>query len=368
MSLLNDALRAAEQRQDRPVTPGAYTGGQHTRSGAPVLMILLVVLSVVIAGMAGYWLFSAHSVPEPAATDDVTSTDEPVRSEVAVVPFADDKPEEPLIDTIAPVSPPEVVEPTPEPVVAQRQVPEPSAPEAAETKAIEPKPAQPSPAPVAKSEVTEQPLAETEEPERVQVAPADVKQVPETPAAIDRSTARDLERLVAKGRITEAERQLAALTREQGAHRSRYVVARALLVEGKQDQALGWLPAEVAAENAKLRLLRARALHGNNDLAAALNTLTSSIPPVEGHAEYRVTLATLLQQAGDSAGAARHWAELIAWDDSQAPWWVGLAIALEAQGEQAGAARAYRQAAELPGLPRSLADYVQQRLQALRAG
>ncbi|WP_434050264.1 tetratricopeptide repeat protein [Marinobacter salarius] len=195
-----------------------------------------------------------------------------------------------------------------------------------------------------------------------------MKQVPETPAATDRSTARELEKLVAQGRITDAERRLAALTREQDAPRSRYVVVRALLVDGKQDQALGWLPAEVTAQNPALRLLRARALHANNDLGAALNTLTSSIPPVEGHAEYRVTLATLLQQQGDSAEAARHWAALIAWDDSQAPWWVGLAISLETQGELAGAARAYQQAAELPGLPRSLADYVQQRLQALRAG
>ena len=109
-------------------------------------------------------------------------------------------------------------------------------------------------------------------------------------------------------------------------------------------------------------------MHANDDLGAALNTLTSSIPPVEGHAKYRVTLATLLQQQGNSAAAARHWAALIAWDDSRAPWWVGLAISLETQGELAGAARAYRQAAKLPGLPRSLADYVQQRLQALRAG
>ena len=252
--------------------------------------------------------------------------------------------------------------------------PETTEPDITEPETAEQEPVQTSPASVSKREEVEPSSAEaeaeteTQETQPEQTTTADVKQVPETPAATDRSTARDLERLVAQGRITDAERRLAALTREQDAPRSRYVVARALLVDGKQDQALGWLPAEVTAQNPALRLLRARALHANNDLGAALNTLTSSIPPVEGHAEYRVTLATLLQQQGDSAEAARHWAVLIAWDDSQAPWWVGLAISLETQGELAGAARAYRQAAELPGLPRSLADYVQQRLQALRAG
>jgi MSHA biogenesis protein MshN len=210
--------------------------------------------------------------------------------------------------------------------------------------------------------------SEEEETQPEEISTAGVKQVPQTQAAKDRSTARELERLVARGNITDAERGLAALTQKQTAPRSRYVVARALLVEGRQDQALGWLPEGVAAEYPRLRLLRARAQHANSDLAAAIDTLSVSVPPVEGHSEYRVTLATLLQQQGKNVEAARHWAELIAWDDNQGPWWVGLAIALEAQGEQAGAARAYQQAARLPGLPRSLADYVQRRLQALRAG
>ena len=362
MSLLNDALRAAEQRQDRPVAPGVYAGGQgQAGNRRPVFLIVLVVLAIVVAGLGGYWLISVDSSSAPAKPAEAAT---PVSSPAMVEP-----------------EPVQIQSTTQQTLASRNPAPEPLSPETTEPDTAEQEePAQTSPVSVAKREKIEPSSTETEtekatapekEPQEAapeQTAMADVKQVPETPAATDRSTARDLERLVAQGRITDAERRLAALTREQSAHRSRYVVARALLVDGKQDQALGWLPAEVTAQNPSLRLLRARALHANNDLDAALNTLTASIPPVEGHAEYRVTLATLLQQKGNSAEAARHWAALIAWDDSQAPWWVGLAISLEAQGELAGAARAYRQAAELPGLPRSLADYVQQRLQALRAG
>ncbi|EDM47486.1 tetratricopeptide repeat protein [Marinobacter algicola] len=356
MSLLNDALRAAEQRQDRPVAPGIYAGGQSPANNRrPVFLIALVVLAIVVAGLGGYWLFSVDSSSAPAEPAEAAK---PVPSPAMVEP-----------------EPVQIQSTTPQTLASQNQAPEPLPPETTEPDIMEPDtakqvPAQTSPVSVAKREELEPSSTETEtqEAEPEQTAITDVKQVPETPAATDRSTARELQKLVAQGRITDAERRLAALTREQDAPRSRYVVARALLVDGKQDQALGWLPSEVSAQNPALRLLRARALHADDDLAAALETLTSSIPPVEGHAEYRVTLATLLQQQGDSAEAARHWAALIAWDDSQAPWWVGLAISLETQGELAGAARAYRQAAELPGLPRSLADYVQQRLQALRAG
>ncbi len=76
----------------------------------------------------------------------------------------------------------------------------------------------------------------------------------------------------------------------------------------------------------------------------------------------------LLQQAGQADEAAGHWSELIAYDDSQATWWLGLAIALETGGRINSAVRAYAQAAVLPGLAPSLADYARERLNALQAG
>ncbi|MFO7993673.1 MAG: hypothetical protein R6U69_05885 [Marinobacter sp.] len=368
MSLLNDALRAAEQRQNRPAAPGAYVGEQQRPGNSkPLLTALLVVLLLLIAATAGYWAFANSSSSSPTVAEGEPTQDQAVQREAVVIVDEEQNAEPVEVQTPDPV--PEVVEvepaprQDPEPVVAQQPEPEVAEPE---TTASEP---DTTPAPVADAPDTKPTkTVEAEEAETEETSTAGVKQVPETPDARDRSTARELERLVADGRITDAERGLAAITREQTAPRSRYVVARALLVEGRQDQALDWLPEDMAVQHPKLRLLRARAQHANKNLAAALDTLNSNVPPVEGHAEYRVTLATLLQQQGENGEAARHWAELIAWDDSKGAWWVGLAISLEAQGEQVGAARAYQQAAELPGLPRSLADYVQRRLQALRAG
>lgn len=369
MSLLNDALRAAEQRQNRPAAPGAYVGEQQRPdNGKPLLLALLVALLLLIAASAGYWVFANSSSPSPTVVESEPTQDQAVQREAAVI--VDEKQSAEPVEVPTPDPAPEVVEAAPapghepDPVVAQQQ-PEPEVTEP-ETAASEP---DTTPAPAADTPETQPTKTlEAEEAEPEETSTAGVKQVPETPDARDRSTARELERLVADGRITDAERGLAAITREQTAPRSRYVVARALLVEGKQGQALDWLPADITVQHPTLRLLRARAQHANKNLVAAVDTLNSNVPPVEGHAEYRVTLATLLQQKGKNGEAARHWAELIAWDDSQGAWWVGLAISLEAQGERAGAARAYRQAAELPGLPRSLADYVQRRLQALRAG
>ncbi|MFN2360265.1 MAG: hypothetical protein ABR522_04190 [Marinobacter sp.] len=381
MSLLNDALRAAEQRQSQPAAPGAYVGEQaQPRNSRPWLISLLVVLVLLIAATGGYWIFTDTPSPEPTALESEPSPDQPVQRETVVA--VDDRPETRQVETVSPAptseaagpAPEPLQEPAPEPVAAENGSAEPGTEQRQREEAMsdvsQPEVTAESAAPAEEEGATSQQrvAARDDENQPGEVSTAGVKQTPETPAALDRSTARELERLVARGSITDAERRLASLTQEQTAPRSRYVVARALLVDGKQDQALGWLPETVATGHPRLRLLRARALHANGDLSAAVDTLSSDVPTVEDHAEYRVTLATLLQQQGENSKAARHWAELIAWDDSQGPWWVGLAIALEAQGEQAGAARAYRQAAELPGLPRSLADYVQQRLQALRAG
>jgi MSHA biogenesis protein MshN len=355
VSLLNDALRAAEQRQNRPAAAIAYAGEQHPpRDGKLLLLIAVVIWSLLIVVMGGYWILADYSAAEPLIVKSKPAPNQRIQRIAAVV-----------VEQMPENKPVNVGTPAPQS--------EPSAVPSPYTSAIPPPLALTAPSPAAKEVPDRQPVIaakiaiKADETQSKDVSTAGVKYVPQTPAAADRSTARQLERLVAKGNVTDAERGLAVLTQVQTAPRSRYVVARALLVDGKLDQALSWLPQEVTAEHSKLRLLKARALHANNDLATAVDTLSSNVPPVQDHAEYRVTLATLLLQQGENTEAARYWAELIAWDDSQAAWWVGLAISLEAQGKRASAATAYRQAAELPGLPRSLATYVRQRLHALGA-
>jgi len=198
--------------------------------------------------------------------------------------------------------------------------------------------------------------------------PAPVKQPRETPGARDLRTSRALSQLLAEGRNVQAREQLRDITRQQEAPRSREVYAREMLIAGRPGQALEWLPEEHTQNDADLRLLRARAILQQGDANLAVQTLLARVPAVADHPEYRVTLATLLQQAGQAEEAAGHWSELIAFDDSQAIWWLGLAIALETGGRRQSAWRAYAQASSLPGLPARLENYAKERLNALQAG
>lgn len=370
MSLLNDALRAAEQRQGRPGAPAAYTGQPiAARAGRQRGLWLMMAAALVMAVLAGWWLLSERTPelekPATPVTGSLAAEPEPVLEPATAAEPEQANPEQMV--AVAPVKP----EPEPE-IEAAPPAPEPEP--KAEPVSKEPEP-QPTTAaiPVRKAAVVEpSPQVGTASSEASAEAPvantAGVKQVRDTPEVVDRRTSRELGRLLRAGRWAEARQRLQALTETQDAPLSRHVMAKRLLIEGETDQALALLPEPVAQTSAPLRLLRARALLARGSLAAALATLQARVPEVADHSEYHVTLATLLHQSGRNDEAARRWAELIAWDDSRAPWWAGLAITLESSGQPEAARRAFEQAAVLPGLPPSLAEYVRQRLQSLRAG
>ncbi|MDX1560137.1 MAG: MSHA biogenesis protein MshN [Marinobacter sp.] len=371
MSLLNDALRAAEQRQTRPEVAAAYTGPSqppgHRRYGS----WLLVVLAAGLIGASAFWFITrdgGESMPARESTGPASGTvsesnvdgdanggNVPVDPQPVEVRQVAEEPVASVIDNEPVREPPTAPEPD------RAAPPEPKAKEVAQevtqkrAKLREP---EPRPQPV---------RVEIAEPETQAPTPP-VKQVRETPEAIDRRVSRELSSLLRSGENREAEQRLQELAATQAATTSREVFARQMLVQGMPDRALAWLPESVADSDAGLRLLRARALHAKGALTDALATLENNVPAVSQNAEYRVTLATLLQQAGRNTDAARHWSVLIAEDDSRAAWWVGLAIALETGGEINSAVRAYGQAAQLPGLSPSLADYVRERLKALQAG
>jgi len=65
MSLLNDALRAAEQRQQRPNAPGAYTGQavQGGQGGRRWLTVFVLLLVSAVALLGFFWFVDA---PSPA--------------------------------------------------------------------------------------------------------------------------------------------------------------------------------------------------------------------------------------------------------------------------------------------------------------
>lgn len=358
MSLLNDALRAAEQRQNRPEVAAAYAGQSQSRPrpryGFWVVIVFLVAGAV---GASAFWLMTR------TGNEDI-----PVH--VSAPPAQEAGTELQLESVAENDNTAEASQPAPEPQVVVQS--EPEAREVAE--AVEPQKPEPEPEPVRaeapepESAVTTPVVAEAETAQESEAPTPPIKQVRETPEAIDRRVSRELASLLRSGETRQAEQALQELASAQAATASREVFARQMLVQEMPDRALAWLPESVTSGDAALRLLRARALHAKGSLPEALATLESSVPAVRQAVEYRVTLATLLQQAGRTTDAARHWSALIAEDDSRAAWWVGLAIALETGGETNSAVRAYSQAAQLPGLSPSLANYVRERLKALQAG
>lgn len=382
MSLLNEALRAAEQRQQQPQVSAVYTGNSTTAGTGPggKTALLLVLVSILVLGVGTAWWFVSKGETVAVALTEADVTPAPAPGDpLETQAVAQTRPNTEAASSSA-VTPPETVaRPVLETVVTDEPAvtPEPATIETVEEPVrhlAEPteqqEPAKPEVAVAEKASAVEpEPAVAIAEPEPAATpAQTSVKQPRETPEAIDLRTSRELARLLSSGRIVEAEQLLASLTESQPAPNSREVVARDLLVQGKTERALGWLPTEVTDDYAGLRLLRARALLELGQLEQAVATLSARVPAVADQPEYRITLATLLQQAGQTEASAGHWAELIAYDDSRPAWWLGLAIALETGGRSRSAVQAYAQAAALPGLSPALADYARERLNALQAG
>lgn len=407
MSLLNDALRSAEQRSEQPSAPAAYPGQTATGSSQTNTFVAILIAVAVVATLAAFILLWLWLKPDPEqmeaplgapfATSEVTRP-ERVFEDVA----ADKEPGSPgehaerSIDTIEMKSKqPEVAEAEmvrapeltpetePEPDVAAAQLrPRKSESESEPASPASIAPSQPSSAP---SPVTEENGSNTavrgttnssggdsdKEVSNVQApmepAPA-IKRQQETPELMDRRTEKLIRQALSAGQFRKAEGMLADILAIQPAPQSRARLARHLLVNERPEQALTWLSREAANNDDLLRLLRARALLASGQSKEAVALLESNVPGVRQNAEYTVTLATLLQQQDRANDAAGRWAELIAYDDAKAAWWVGLAIALEADQQFRAATRAFEQAMLLPDLPPSLATYVRSRLIELGAG
>jgi MSHA biogenesis protein MshN len=367
MSLLNDALRAAEQRQKRPAVATAYVGQNHSRQGSrrwltPLLLLIITILAVV----ALYGRFNRDSVKtfEVAEYKTESAATKASPSTASALPPATDV----VVTTVKPKA-----------TGAETDLLILHADSADKFKqpSVQPANATSVPAPETAADVQKAPaevviLAEIPPPaaEASSEAPvtSSVKQQRETPKAADLRASRQMSRLLQSGDVEAAEALMGQLEKIQTAPVSREVLVRSLLIQGMSERALHWLSAEETENYPALRLLKSRGLLSIGDLSGAVATLLQDVPPVHDHIEYRVTLATLLQQAGQSMESARQWSVLISIDDSRAAWWVGLAIALESQGEAGAAVRAYSQAAQLPGLSPSLADYVRERMHKLQAG
>ena len=381
MSLLNDALRDLEKRRDQedeqgPAIPAGLAARKRPSGWEMAGVSAAVVIAVAVVLGGGYWAwnqwFSEHSVPVSA--DGAGSSQQPVP--------------DPPVDTVHRVErePAEEVEPIAEPMPddsAAQEEPEPEvvalersdrlagrAEETAATETAETQPepvetgagadaAEPDPSPEESEPVTAEaePEAEPErEPERAQVREM-------TPQERERQLAREIERLLANGQVHQAEEKLRShLVLDSDAPSARAAMATHYLRRDDVGAARQWVPESVAELYPELRMIRARIALSQGDRETALDWLKKDPPPVARHTNYHTMMATLYQQTDQPAEAARVWGQLLETDDSEARWWAGMGIALEAQGRQEGALSAFTQAAQLPGLPQALREYVEQRL------
>ena len=124
------------------------------------------------------------------------------------------------------------------------------------------------------------------------------------------------------------------------------------------------------------------ALHGENQSAfaklyasllarqgatsQAIRMLRAHEPRMQTDPEYYALLAGLLQHSGDYPAAADLYRRLVALDPAQGVWWAGLGISLEQIGKPDAALHAYLRARAVGGLSDAVAQYVQNRIHALK--
>lgn len=372
MSLLNDALRDLEKREGADGSNGesvpAGLGAASYRTPAHWGWILggSALLLAVLAGAGFWWLGSdqprsagkgavpaindepapvirtATLPPEEGRTGEGSGTVERNTSERAGSTEQDGDTSEPP-ETVRKVEPTGTTEPAAEPEPTEQT-------EVAEQES-EPED------PVSTDDVANQSDSEPE------TATPSVREL--TPAEKDRRLSRELEALLADGRVAQAgERLNQRAMLDSDMPRSRAAMARHALERGEPAAALQWLPEQAVAMYPELRLLRARVALERSGRASALQWLESEPPGPGTMPAYHTMMAALYQQTGDHQAAAEQWAALIETDDGNARWWAGLGIAMESRGRDEQARAAYTRALSLPDLAPQLRRYIEQRLAA----
>jgi MSHA biogenesis protein MshN len=246
----------------------------------------------------------------------------------------------------------------PEPVLQAGETVAPAKLRAAEMRRITDKPAGPAVVPVVR---TPAPAAS----ERI----LDGKQV--TPQQrVENDYRRALGQLQ-DGRVSEAlaglQQTLQLDPRHQGA---RETLVRLLLEAQRPDEAARQLQLSLALDPkqpAQAMMLARLQLDKANGGAAALETLTRSLPYAADNGDYRAFLAGVLQREQRYREAAEHYQLALQTAPDNSVWWMGLGIALQADNHPAQARQAFERAKGLQTLSPQLQAFVERKLVQLTA-
>lgn len=175
--------------------------------------------------------------------------------------------------------------------------------------------------------------------------------------------------LIGEGNYAAAEQAFLEVLKINPARvNARLQLITALQYQNKTGQALKHMQQGLMAAPGSLQLRKVYAmtlLEQNRNVEALEVLRVTPLPGVAEDPEYHALFAATLQESGEFETAAQVYAALLQLRPDTAVWWFGLAISMDQTGEYEQARNAYRRALALPGLSRSVQEYIQQRLQIL---
>ena len=352
MSLINKMLQDLDARgtpDGRGDAAGIRSVPERER-GVSRALVFGGAAGLTAAAIALGWVYLKRPAVPPVLVS-VANTPLPVAAPLPVplpVPVS--------VPVVAPVAAPAPVATAPlapEPVMQAGETVAPAKLRAAEMRRITQQPARPAPAPVVR---TPAPAAS----ERI----LDGKQV--TPQQrVENEYRRALGQLQ-DGRVSEAlaglQQTLQLDPRHQGA---RETLVRLLLEAQRPDEAARQLQLSLALDPkqpAQAMMLARLQLDKANGGAAALDTLTRSLPYAADNGDYRAFLAGVLQREQRYREAAEHYQLALQTAPDNSVWWMGLGIALQADNHPAQARQAFERAKGLQTLSPQLQAFVERKL------
>ncbi|KKO65007.1 Tetratricopeptide repeat protein [Janthinobacterium sp. KBS0711] len=351
MSLINKMLQDLDARgtpDGRGDAAGIRSVPERER-GVSRALVFGGAAGLTAAAIALGWVYLKRpSVPPMLVNVASTPVPIPVPAPAAVVPA-------PVV--AAPAAPVAATEP--EPVFQAEEVaPAPATARPAELRRITEKAAKPAAAPVVKMAV---PAAS----ERI----IDGKQVT-AQQRVENEYRRALAQLQ-DGRVSDAmlalQQTLQLDPRHQGA---RETLVRLLLEAQRPDEAARQLQLSLALDPkqpAQAMMLARLQLDKANGGAAALDTLTRSLPYAADNGEYRAFLAGVLQREQRYREASEHYQLALQTAPDNSVWWMGLGIALQADNHPVQARQAFERAKGLQTLSPQLQAFVERKLVQLTA-
>ena len=352
MSLINKMLQDLDARgtpDGRGDAAGIRSVPERER-GLPRALVFGGAAGLTAAAIALGWVYLKRPAVPPMLVN-VAST--PVLAPVPVpVPVV-----APAPVVAAPVAP--VVADEPEPVFQAEDVaPAPARVRPAELRRITEKAARPAAASVVK---TPAPAAS----ERI----IDGKQVT-AQQRVENEYRRALAQLQ-DGRVSDAmlalQQTLQLDPRHQGA---RETLVRLLLEAQRPNEAARQLQLSLALDPkqpAQAMMLARLQLDKTNGGAAALETLTRSLPYATDNGEYHAFLAGVLQREQRYREASEHYQQALQTAPDNSVWWMGLGIALQADNHPTQARQAFERAKGLQTLSPQLQAFVERKLVQLTA-